>query len=125
MTRCVKVGGRRRHLCPGDLDKRITLQNRDIVPPLFGVTDFTHAFTADSGRWANIQTITGKTMFDGVNQKDVALTHEMFVRYDLRITAETWILYDGRRFDIVAVEDLEERHEWQRLLCIDKGKSTV
>jgi SPP1 family predicted phage head-tail adaptor len=109
----------------GDLNQRITLQDRDIVPPIFGDADFDEDFSADNERWASIQTVHGKTFFDGVNQRDVNLTHEIFIRYDATVTAETWILYDGRRFDIVAVEDLDEQHTFMRLQCIDKGSSAV
>jgi SPP1 family predicted phage head-tail adaptor len=109
----------------GDLNQRITLQDRDIVPPIFGGPDFIEDFTEDNERWAAIQTVHGKTFFDGVNQRDVNLTHEIFIRYDSTVTAETWILYNSRRFDIVSVEDLDEQHEFMRLLCIDKGTSQL
>lgn len=125
MTICIHVSGKRRVVCAGDLNKRITLQGRSITPPIFGSADFTETFAAGNERWAAINTIAGKTIFDGMNQKDVALTHEIFIRYDATVTAETWILYNGRRFDIAAVEDMEERHEWMRLLCTDKMTSTV
>lgn len=125
MTCRSRVGGKRRKVCVGDLNQRITLQNRDIVPPIFENPDFTEDFTADDEVWASIQTVHGKTFFDGVNQRDVNLTHEIFIRYDATVTAETWILYDSRRFDIITVEDLDEQHEFMRLLCIDKGTSHV
>lgn len=125
MTCRSRVGNRRRKVCVGDLNQRITLQDRDIVPPIFGDADFTEDFTEDNDCWAAIQTVHGKTFFDGVNQRDVNLTHEIFIRYDATVTAETWILYDSRRFDIVSVEDLDEQHTFMRLMCVDKGTSQV
>jgi len=125
MSSCQRVSGKRRVVCAGDLNKRITIHGRSITPPVFGSADFTETFATGVNRWAAINTIAGKTVFDGVNQKDVALTHEIFIRYDSTVTAEAWILYNSRRFDIVAVEDLEERHQFQRLLCIDKMASTL
>ena len=64
-----------------------------------------------------MKTVAGKVFFDGVNV-DVAVSHEILVRYDPSVTSETWILLkDGRRLDVVNVEDLEGRHEYLRLLC--------
>lgn len=122
---CQAVGNRRRVVCAGDLNQRITLQNRDIAPPIFGDSDFSETFSGDSDRWAAIQTVTGKTFFDSVNSVDVNITHEVYIRYDSTVTAETWILYNSRRLDIMAVEDLEERNEFMKLTCVDKGISQV
>lgn len=125
MTRCIHVAGKRRVICAGDLNKRITLQNRAIVPPIFGSSDFSESFDAGNDRWAAIKTVKGKTIFDGLNQRDREVTHEVFIRYDSTVTAETWISYNSRRFDIIDVEDFEERHEFMRLLCTDKMTSSV
>lgn len=125
MTVCVRVGGRKRRLCAGDLDRQITLQNRDIAAPIWGSADFDERFSGDTVVWAKIDTVTGKTFFDGVSQRDSTVTHEIYIRYLAGITSETWISYDSRRIDILAVENLEERNEWLKLTCTDKGVSKV
>jgi SPP1 family predicted phage head-tail adaptor len=125
MSVCRRAGGRKRKVCTGDLNKQITLQNRNITAPIWNSTDFGETFSGDSTVWANIQTVTGKTFFDSVNQRDTTITHEIYIRYDSTVTSETWILYDSRRLDIVAVENLEERNEWLKLTCVDKGISKV
>ena len=110
-----------RKLCIGDLKDRVQLQLRTIREPQFGQTEFDLEFKSDKEAWASIKTKVGKTFFDGVST-DIALTHEIFLRYDAEITAETWIeLQDDRLLDIVAVEDFEERHEYLRLLCRERG----
>lgn len=111
----------RRKVCAGDLRERIVLQNRDIVEPIFGETDFDEEFSGDREVWAKVRTVAGKTFFDGVNQVDVALTHEITIRYDESVTAETWLLFEDRRIDIIDVEDFEERHEWMVLACVERG----
>lgn len=110
----------RRIVCAGDLSSLVTLQNRDIVEPIFGETDFAEEFSGDSKVWAKVVTVAGKTFFDQVNA-DVALTHEITIRYDPTVTAETWVQAESRRFDIVSVEDLEERHEFMLLRCVERG----
>jgi SPP1 family predicted phage head-tail adaptor len=122
---CQRLASKRRGVCAGDLDKRIVLQNRTLNPPVFGDPDFTESFTAANTRWAGVETVAGKTFFDSVNQVDQTITHYWYIRYDATVTSQTWILYDSRRFDILATEDLDERHEFMRLICVDKGVSQV
>lgn len=125
MTACEHVLGARRVVCAGDLNKRITLQGRSITAPVAGSPDFTETFAAGTERWAAIKTVAGKTFFDGVNQRDREVTHQFVIRYDSSVTAETWISYNSRRFDIMAVEDLDERHEFMMLWCTDKATSGI
>ena len=110
----------KRQVCVGDLKDLVVLQNRAIQEPVFGDTDFTEDFGGDEETWASVRTVSGKTFFDQVNG-DVQLTHEIAIRYDEAVTAETWVLFEDRRLDIVDVEDLEERHEWMLLRCVDRG----
>ena len=111
----------RRKICIGDLNARICLQKRTLTEPTFGQAEFGEDFEGESEVWAAIRTTAGKVFFDGVN-RDVNVTHEVFIRYDPTVTTETWVeLRDGRRLDIVNVENLEERHEYLRLLCTDRG----
>lgn len=98
----------------------ITLQNRDITPPIFGSPDFTETFTDSATVWSLIETVTGKTFFDDVDTA-VNVTHHIYIRYDETVTAETWILYDGRRIDILNVESLDERNLFMLLVCNETG----
>jgi len=125
MSRCSRVGSRKRRVCAGDLNKLVTVQNRAIEAPDWNSPDFDEQFSNDSAAWAAIQTVTGKTFFDSVNQRDETMTHEIFIRYDSSVTSESWLLYDSRRFDILAVENLEERNEFLKLTCVDKGVGKV
>lgn len=106
----------------GDLRDRVKLQNRDITEPAFGSSDFGEDFDLADEVWASVKTLSGRTIFDGVHT-DIVVTHRIHVRYDPSVTSETWIqLADGRRLDVVQVEDLEERHEFLELLCTERGK---
>ena len=121
MSICVKIRGKRRTICIGDLDKEIYLADRAITPPVFGSNDFTETFTANTDpTWAMLETVNGKTWFDGVETEE-KITHKFYIVYDENITAEWWILFENKYIDILNVEDLEERHEWMLLTCTERG----
>jgi len=114
----------RREICVGDLSDQIILQDRSIAAPPADSADFTELFVALDGVWASIQTLQGRIIFDDHTQRDQVATHEVGIRYDSRVGAETWILLeDGRRLDVLSSEDLEERHEWILMQCTDRGPS--
>ena len=120
MPKCIRIQRKKRQYCVGDLDEEIILQNRAITPPVFGAVDFTETFTATATVWAAIDTVAGKVFFDDVGT-ETPITHEIGIRFDATVTAETWIEFDSRRLDILNVEDLDERHEFMRLKCTDRG----
>lgn len=122
--RCQKIRRKKRQVCIGDLDKEVTLQNRDITSPLFGTPDFDETFTDIDTVWAGINTKSGKMFFDGVGTETL-VTHEILIRYDAAVTTETWVEFDGRRFDILEVQDLEDRHAFLILMCTDRGLVTA
>lgn len=125
MPKCSQVRKKRRNVCIGDMEDEITLEDRDITPPEFGSTDFSETFTTSSTVWALIETVDGKTFFDGVSTED-NVTHWVYINYDATVTAETWItLSDSRRLDILRVEDLDERNDFMLLHCTDRGATTA
>lgn len=100
--------------------KSITLQDRAIAPPTFGTPDFDENFSNDNTVQAIVKTVRGKTFFDGVNPER-AITHEICIEYVAGVTAETWILFNGRRIDILAVENCCENDDVLILTCTDRG----
>lgn len=127
MSRCQAIRKKNREVCVGNMRDVIILQNRNITPPLFNTVDLDEDFQPiDPGtpeRFAMIETVTGKTFFDGVGT-ETPITHIIYIRYDQLVTAETWIEFEDRRFDILAVEDFEERHTFMKLTCTDRGLLT-
>jgi head-tail adaptor len=104
------------------MEDRITLENRAIEAPEFDTVDFDETFTAPNPpAWALVETVRGKTFFDGVSTEE-DLTHWIYINFDASVTAETWVkLEDGRRLDILRVENLDERSVYQLLHCNDRG----
>lgn len=122
MARCRNISPRRRKLCSGDMTFAITIQTRTLKGSSFGVGGHTIDFTDDTPVRAAIQTLKpGTTIFDGSNDRPAS--HDFFINHiDFPgITAENWVLYDGRRFDILNVEPIDERKRFIRLRCNERG----
>lgn len=122
MPICQFVQKKRRNVCIGDMEDEITLENRAIQAPDFDTVDFDEEFTAPNPPvWALVETVRGKTFFDGVStEKDI--THWIYINFDATVTDETWVkLTDGRRLDILRVENLDERSDFMLLHCDDRG----
>jgi len=100
--------------------KSITLQNRAITSPVFGAVDFNETFTTASTVKALVKTTSGKTFFDGVSV-DRVITHIFRIEYLAGVTAETWILFNSRRIDILQVENCCEEDSVLILTCSDIG----
>lgn len=122
MPRCQPIQKKRRNVCIGDMEDEIILENRAIQAPDFDKVDFDEEFTAPNPPvWSMIDTVQGKTFFDGVStERDI--THWVYINFDTTVTAETWVkLADGRRLDILKVENLDERSDYMLLHCEDRG----
>ncbi len=120
MSKCVKIRTKKRKVCIGDLRDLIKLQNRDILEPIFGSPNFDEGFTDIAEVWAAINTVSGKEHFDDVGV-GTTITHLIYIRYDALVTSETWVEFNNRRFDILDTEDVDERGEFLKLTCVDRG----
>lgn len=98
----------------------ITLQDRNIQAPDFGTPDFDLDFSNDTPVQAIVNTKRGKTIFDGV-ATDQPITHKFCIEFVSGVTAETWILFNGQRFDIIDVENCCEKDEILILRCTERG----
>lgn len=98
----------------------ITLQNRDIAPPVYGSADFGEDFTGDNDVTALVCTERGKTLFDGV-ATDKPITHIFKIEYVAGVTSETWVELKGSRYDIIDVENCCEADEILWLRSTERG----
>ena len=115
---------KRRRVCIGDLDSRVRVLHRSQVPPVAGSVDAAFAFqpiAQDGYVWAMIETVDGRTVFDGV-ANDRRVTHRVTVRNLDDVTSATWVLLeDVTRLDVVLAERFDERGEFVRMLCDARG----
>lgn len=122
MSRCVNITPKRRKICAGDMTQIAELQGRNLRGAKLGSNSHTINFTTVVTMRCAIATLKpGTIVFDGSN--DRAASHDFFMNYvDFpSVTAENWILYDGREFDILNVENLEEQNRFFRLRCNERG----
>lgn len=142
MPICEKIRSKKRKICIADLDRLITIENREIQTPENGSVDYTLGFQPYEAQmvgngfnegynigfeggnggvvWAMIESVNGETVFDGHNIERI-VTHRIYIPYLEGLTQEQWILAEGQRFDILDIEDLDFRHDYQLLRCTVRG----
>jgi len=98
------------------LRHRITLQSRSGVDDGYGQETLT--WTDVLSCFASIepaprqQQVSGEAMF-------ASRTHVVTIRYRPSVTERMRIVYGTRLFEIVSVIDLDERHFWLQLDCVE------
>lgn len=123
MAKCKTISNIKRGVCIGGLDRRIEIDSRNITPPSLGGVDYGELFTPIHTVWANITTEPRVTEFDNSNVERV-VTHIFIIRYKSDVTAESWIRFDNKFFDIIRTENLEHRNEYLKMLCAQRGLDT-
>lgn len=120
MPDCRTIRRKNRKVCVGDLDSLITIKDRAIKAVAPGSTRFSEKFDNDKDVWALIETTRGDQFFDGTSLRTGA-THKIYIRYDASITQEDFIFFENTIYDVLDVEDLEERHDFMKLLVRKRG----
>lgn len=107
----------------GDLNKKIKIQARAVYSSFQSGGHSQGAnFTTIANPWASVETTRGRQQFDGVELK-TAYTHKIVIRYRKDFDQTNWVEFNKERYDIVDVEDLDERHEFLLLKCKLTGNS--
>lgn len=109
----------------GDLCHKIKLYTRSIIDltATSGV-DYSESFTNEVSTWANIQTVAPIEVFDGVNIAGIA-THAFYIRYRAGVTSSTWIGYKSKYYNILGVENCQNKDRFLKLLCSERGITTT
>lgn len=110
---------KRRHICAGDLNDRIIIKSRNTVAPQTTV-DFSQNFKNDRTVWAGVETTSGRNTFY-VSNIDDSVTHVFYLRWFDGLTSENWIEFKNENYDILEVENWEERDEWAVCYCNVRG----
>lgn len=108
---------RRRIVAIGDMNEKITLQTRTLNTRFQSSShEDDVSFTDVQTVWALVETTRGVQEFDGVELR-AAYTHRFYIRYTPDIDQMYWVEYNSKRYDIVDVENLDERKEFLMLKC--------
>jgi SPP1 family predicted phage head-tail adaptor len=119
MAKCDTIRVKHRSLCTGDLDRKITLVTRAQDAPI-NIYDYKNSFATKLSCWAGLKTTKGRQMFYTTNE-DVAVSHIFYVRYSESVYSTDWIQYGSENYDIVDVENIDERSEWIAIYCNVRG----
>ena len=113
-------------ICSGDLNKRITLQHPVIAGSSNVDTNTTRTFTDIGQFWAAIKTRPAAQFFDDVNLSETIIT-DFFINYttSIDLLKEIWVLFDNKRFKIVATENLNEDNLIIKLRANERGSSLI
>jgi len=124
MAKCFKIYRKIKRVCIGSLNKTIIIHTRSIANKLGQYIDFTETFSDPVTVSAMVETVSGITVFDEVNQEHV-VSHNFYIRYIANFTSEKWIEYDGRYFNILNVDKLNEDNRFLKLMCEERGVKTI
>lgn len=121
MAKCQTIRKKKQSYCVGDLRDIIVIENRTITAPTaFNQVDYDETFTDSLTVNAAVNTVNGRTYFDGVST-ETPITHVIGIRFIEGLTSEQWITLEGSRLDILRIENLNQRSLWMRLTCVDRG----
>lgn len=123
MPKCVRIKRKSRKICIGDMREQIQINIRTIKAPVDGSVDFAEAFQEVETVFAMVETKTGVEIFDGTNLLGVA-THFFYIRFISDIDFTHWVRFKDQFFDILDVQNLEERNEFYLLRCSLRGDET-
>jgi SPP1 family predicted phage head-tail adaptor len=107
----------------GKLRHRIDLVTLTLVQDTFGGTSILDSVLFATV-WARIETLTGRELV-AAQQKVSAVTHKVTVRYRPGIKSKMNVSFKGRRFQIEAIENPDERTKMLFLLCIERDESAL
>lgn len=98
----------------GDLRRRVLIQSRQATVDGFGQRSTT--WTDVATVFAEIQPLSGRELqlAQAINAE---VNHKVTIRYRPGISAAMRVVYQGRRFNIQAVIDVDMRHRTLELSC--------
>lgn len=120
MANCAPIKTKASRICIGDLKDRIQIYSRSITSPLNSGVDFGESFAEPKVMYAMTETTNGETIFDATNTETV-VTHNFYIRYLPNLTAEGWILFKQKYYDILNVENLNEEDRFMLIKANLRG----
>lgn len=124
MAQCKKIYRQIKRVCVGSLDKKVKLKIRAIAPPSGSSAYYGETFTDFMTVWAMVETKNGLVTFDSTNTAQ-NVSHQFYIRYIPDITFEKWLEYDGKNFNILTVNNLNEENRFYMLQCNERGDADV
>ena len=127
MSNCNQIKFNYDKICIRDLRHKVSIYTRSITAPNFlseQSTKYTEDFTLVSSVWAAVQVVDGVKEFDTISLNKNSNTHNFYIRYRHNITQENWLDYQGLRYDILKISNLNLRNKFIKLYCSLSGDNT-
>jgi SPP1 family predicted phage head-tail adaptor len=105
----------------GDLRHRIQLVQPTLVQDKSGGVEEDQA-TIFATVWAQIEALTGRELY-AAQQRVSQVSHQITLRYMPGITATLNVRFNNREFQILSVENPDERTKMLILLCLERDSS--
>jgi len=86
--------------------------------------DYSETFSGDKSVWASLKTTKGRDTFYLTNL-DKQVSHVFLIRWYAGLTSEKWVEFQTENYDIIEVENVEERNEWYLVYCNVRGVKTA
>ncbi|MFO1007565.1 MAG: phage head closure protein [Planctomycetaceae bacterium] len=102
----------------GKLKNRITIEK--YTESRSNAGQVLKSYTTSSTRWAMIKPLTTREILQA-QQVHAEITHEIYLRYPLDVTAKDRIKYDNRTFEILGVINVDEAKFFLRLNCVERA----
>jgi SPP1 family predicted phage head-tail adaptor len=101
---------------PAKLRHLVAIQSRATTPNAHGQLDDT--WTTILTAFADVEPVSGQSQ-ESAGAELATVTHTITIRFRSNITTRNRLVYGQRIFDIVSVIDVEERHFWLQLGCVE------
>lgn len=102
---------------PGKLNRKIDIQQNTPAKDSTGQSIESWAgVTGKTSLWASVIT-TGGREFYAAQRLNVETSAVFKLRYKSGVTSLMRVKYSGRNFEIINVNDKDEKHEWLLLSC--------
>lgn len=113
-------------ICISDFKNRIKIQYRSIAPVNSPDANLTVSFTDVISCWSLIKTGTSNNWINGVNTGETNNT-DFFIRWTASVdfAREIWILFDGNRFKISNIDNIDKQKNIIRLRSVEKGDKDI
>lgn len=97
-----------------DLNKRITLQYKTIVPD--GMGGFTNSWNDAGTVWAALWPTSAKEIIQA-NSTAMVVSHRIRIRYRRDVKGSWRVKFGTRYFAIIAITNPNEKNEFLDLMC--------
>lgn len=124
MSTCEYIRFNKPKICIGDLNKRIELLKKALVPSqsenVYGTDNYDYDYQLDATVWAAIKNIKGDVILDSVSPDDLP-THWFYIRYLVNIDNDYRIRFRNEEYKILDVTNLLEDNVYLQIKTVKTG----